>query len=174
MYDLEIRQASQITGVEPALIAAIIMQESSWKPNVSYKDTDGGSSYGLMQVRLGTARGMLQEPDLTSKILAKPYTNILAGAHYLRRSFLKWRDIRDVVASYNAGKPRKNVLGQYTNSKGVTNVDKYVKRVMRFYKEYKSGAEFKPLHLVDLKSSPLLFISVLGLGVVGLIYIKGR
>ena len=169
MYDLEISQASQITGVDKNLIAAIIMQESSWNKNAIYRDKDGGSSYGLMQIRLDTARDLLDEPSLTPSILSRPYTNILAGSHYLRQSFRRWRDIKDVIASYNAGKPRKNALGEYTNSKGITNVQKYVNRVMGYYKQYSSRkGKFEPINFLSNSQNILLTTSLVGL--VGLVW----
>ena len=166
MYDTEIYQAALITGVESALIAGIIMQESSWKKDATHRDRDGEISYGLMQVRLDTARRMLNTNELTGAMLIKPYTNILAGAHYLRQSFRKWRDVKDVIASYNAGVPRKNALGQYTNSKGDTKVQRYVDRVLGFYKQYKtSKGSFGPIKV----GSVVTGTGVLWMGVVGII-----
>ena len=166
MYDTEIYQAALITGVEAALIASIIMQESSWRKDSTHQDKDGGISYGLMQVRLDTARRMLDTNELTGEMLIKPYTNILAGAHYLRQSFRKWGNVKDVIASYNAGMPRKNVFGQYTNSKGDVKVQRYVDRVLDFYRRYKvSKGNFGPLK----SGSVVTGTGILWMGVIGLI-----
>lgn len=175
MYEFEIQQASQITGVEPAFLAAIIMQESAFKANAVYTDTDGHSSFGPMQIRLPTAKDMLRNNNVTGEMLLKPQIGILAGAHYLRQRLSKYGNKRDAAAAYNAGEARKNAFGEYTNSKGVTSVDKYVTRVMNFYNEYKkSGAPYKPIYLASLKSSKMSLTPLLiGVGVVGLIYMKG-
>lgn len=145
-FDTYIYTAARLANIEPEIIAAHIMQESSWNPNATHRDTDGVSSYGLIQVRLDTARSLLGEPNLTPQMLLNPKINILAGAKYIQQSRIKWPDIKDSIAAYNAGKPRKNSAGQYTNSKGVTNVQHYVDRVYGFYQTYKAGAAFKPVN----------------------------
>lgn len=168
-YDSYIYTAAKLANIEPEIIAAHIMQESSYNPNAVHKDLDGVSSYGLMQVRLDTARNMLNEPKLTPEQLSHPKINILAGAKYIQQSRIKWPNIKDSIAAYNAGKPRKNSAGQYVNSKGVTNVQYYVDRVYGFYQKYQAGAAFKP---VSFQTSSYILPGLIGILGVGLLLWK--
>jgi soluble lytic murein transglycosylase-like protein len=180
MYEKEIIHASKSTGVEIALIKAIIMAESLWDEDAKYKDKDGGKSYGLMQVRLQTAREMLDDNSLTAATLLEPGVNILIGAKYLKNSFSRWRDdegttdIKDVIASYNAGKPRKNRDGLYTNSKGDTKVQRYVDKVYRYYRTYKrepqTFGKVRSMSIIGVDGgdyTPLVVVVVVVLGFLG-------
>lgn len=167
-YEALIRKVASKSRIEPELLAAHIMAESRFDPNAKYTDVDGVSSYGLMQLRIDTARRMLNAPTLTPTMLLVPETNIMAGAKYLQNSFKRWPNLKDTIASYNAGSPRKNSAGLYVNSKGVTNVQKYVDKVYGYYQEYKKGLPLKPLKsFQNMALSPLfLIIGLVGLGLI--------
>ena len=167
-YESLIRKVAKISGIAPELLAAHIMAESRFDPNATYRDTDGVRSYGLMQLRIDTARKMLNEPSLTPTMLLVPETNVMAGARYLQKSFARWPNLKDTIASYNAGVPRKNILGQYVNSKGVPNVQKYVDKVYGYYQEYMKGKPLAPLKSFQKSglASLLFIVGLLGLGLI--------
>lgn len=54
-----INQYADKYNVDPALVAAIVEQESTWNPNAyRYEPLINDASYGLMQTLYGTAKGM--------------------------------------------------------------------------------------------------------------------
>lgn len=90
----QILQASQSTGIDSALLHAVITVESGYRANaVSNK-----GATGLMQLLPGTARRYGTDNPLD------PGANVTAGARYLR-DLLKLfdNDLELALAAYNAG-----------------------------------------------------------------------
>ena len=141
--------------VDPALAKAIVTIESGWNPNLSryepmwkyfYKvdlfasdlkitpateTVDQAKSYGLFQIMGGVARELGFNGYMQT--LFQPETNISWGLMHLRNFTLKYNDIRDVIASYNAGSPRKTANGTtYSNQA-------YVDKVMENYHRFLNG-----------------------------------
>ncbi len=140
------------------------MAESGFDANARHMDADGVSSYGLMQLRIDTARKMLDAPNLTSDMLLNPKLNILAGTRYIQLSLSKWPNIKDAIAAYNAGIPRKDATGRYVNSKGMPNVQTYVDRVYNYYSTYKQkGAPYEPVGLTSVQKTGI------GVGVLAIV-----
>ena len=76
-----IKQEAERTGLDPALIDAVIKVESDYRP-----DTIGAAGeIGLMQVRPSTAR--LLGFGGTDQELAEPATNIRLGVTYLAKAW---------------------------------------------------------------------------------------
>lgn len=162
-YDDLIHYAASISGIDPALIAAHIMAESSFNSNAVHKDSDGVASYGLMQVRIDYGRKLLNEPALTPEMLIKPKLNILAGARFIQDNLRRWGNLKDAIAAYNAGIPRKNVFGKYTNSKGNTAVNDYVERVYKYYLKYKQMKSFKPIGIFGIDKFNYAALALMGI-----------
>lgn len=139
-------------NVDPNLVKAIIKQESAWDVNASrYEAHLNDSSWGLMQVLLKTAKWMLNNDKLTIQDLIKPEVNVEAGTRYL--AYLSGRypnNLQDVMASYNAGSPRKNKDGTYTNQS-------YVDKISRNYAMYKTLGS-----AADIATNPMLGLGLLG------------
>ena len=94
-------------NLQPALVASIILHESSYKPTAE----SGKGARGLMQLIENTAdwinRQYLHVPGYTFQMLWDPETNIQFGCWYL--GFLARRyggDTVTVAAAYNAGHGR--------------------------------------------------------------------
>lgn len=86
------------------LLQGLIARESGWNPGAfRYEPGVNDASYGLMQVLLGTAKGALNNPNLTPSDLFIPDTNIAAGAAYLRYQLSRYGDARRAVSAYNCG-----------------------------------------------------------------------
>lgn len=121
--------------VPPDLIEAIIQIESGgdrcamryepnyqWlyqpydvKPKTSTRETEETGqkfSYGPMQVMGGTARELGYRGWLSDLCGPK---GVQYGVKYLNQLYSKYGDWTDVVAAYNAGKPRKAADGSYVN-----------------------------------------------------------
>lgn len=94
-YRQEIKAATKIYHIEPALVAAIINAESSFdKTKVSPKQ-----AIGLMQLLPSTAKSLTKE-DID---LFDPATNIMLGVKYLSYLINKFNDVDTALFAYNAG-----------------------------------------------------------------------
>lgn len=122
--DLLMAQAGGDSSIY-ALFKGIISQESAWNPAA---ENPADPSAGLMQILIGP-RGPY--PAMTREQILDPQTNIILGTNFLK-SLLSRYSQSDAVASYNAGMPRKNSSGQYTNSRGDTMVQSYVDAVLTY------------------------------------------
>jgi soluble lytic murein transglycosylase len=101
-YSEYVRVHAQRHGLDPALVAAVIYQESRWRP--SAKSSSG--AIGLMQLTPETARGIAIRTHgsaFHTQDLYNPEINIRYGAWYLDNLFKKYGSERLVLAAYNAG-----------------------------------------------------------------------
>jgi len=139
--------------VDPLLIRAIVMVESggntwayryenNWKyfeQTIFYAKQLGLShdseknaqacSWGLMQV-MGSVCRELGWRDHLTKVL-QPHIGLDLGTKKISKLLLQYKDVRDAIASYNAGSPVVDIkTGRYANYE-------YVGRVMSAFKSYK-------------------------------------
>ncbi len=133
-YDAFIAQASSRTGVDPALIKAVIRQESSFNTTVVSK----AGAKGLMQLMDGTAKGL----GVTNPF--DPQQSIEGGAQYLSYQLKRFDgNVGTALAAYNAGPNRVSRLG-IKNDKDLlekmhllpTETQQYVKKVMNHMERY--------------------------------------
>ena len=88
--------------LDPALLAAVIYQESKFDPDAR---SDQGA-IGLMQLLPGTAKGIAERTGGTKFRVAdlyNPELNVRYGAWYLRHLLDKYGSERTALAAYNAG-----------------------------------------------------------------------
>lgn len=138
-------------GLDPDLVAAFVMTESSGKtgatrfePKWHYflfphalepeemesERKKQATSWGLMQVMGSVARELGYEGDLAD--LGQIDIGLEYGCKLLHKFMNKYgTELKDVIASYNAGSPRKNDDGTYVN-------EKYVDTVINYLAELKS------------------------------------
>jgi soluble lytic murein transglycosylase len=94
--------AAGIHRLDPDLVAAIVEAESSGNPSAVSR----AQAYGLMQVRVPTARDMTGR-DVTVDELFDPVFNLDVGCRYLRRMLDRYDgDLRLALMAYNAGPGR--------------------------------------------------------------------
>jgi soluble lytic murein transglycosylase len=97
-----IRQQSKAKGVDAALLAAVIYQESKFRDQTSH-----AGARGLMQITPGTAAFIAKRSGGTrfqQGDLATPQINISYGAYYLRYLIDHYQGNKKLaLASYNAG-----------------------------------------------------------------------
>ena len=124
--DAELQAIAAEHGVPVSRIKAIIAAESSANNNATHTDLDGGTSYGLMQIRPETARVLdpngLVHPDGSAfsdaEVVARlrdPAYNINLGTKYYANLEAKYGDPTLASAAYNGGpvanQPSKNCPG---------------------------------------------------------------
>jgi soluble lytic murein transglycosylase len=101
-YEQIIRGHARNYGLDPALLAAVIYQESKFRPDARSKS----GAVGLMQLKPETARGIAIRTGGSAfhvDDLYDPEINVRYGSWYLRHLFEKYGDERLVLAAYNAG-----------------------------------------------------------------------
>jgi soluble lytic murein transglycosylase len=107
-----IRQQAREKDLDPALIAAVIYQESKFRDQTSH-----AGARGLMQITPATAEFIARDSGGTrfsQEDLAEPQINIAYGTYYLRYLMRRYDGNTELaLAAYNAGE---------------TNVDKWVRQ----------------------------------------------
>lgn len=101
-YDTIVRGHARNYRLDPALLAAVIYQESKFRPRV----VSGSGAIGLMQLLPDTARGIATRTGgsgFRDGDLYDPELNIRYGAWYLRHLLDKYKDEKTALAAYNAG-----------------------------------------------------------------------
>ena len=101
-YSEYVRVHAREHDLDPALLAAVIYQESKFRP--SAKSASG--AIGLMQLTPSTAQGIAIRTGghrFVTSDLYNPEINIRYGAWYLANLFAKYHSERLVLAAYNAG-----------------------------------------------------------------------
>lgn len=98
-----IREAADRNGVDPALVAAIIYEESRFQGG----STSPQGAVGLMQVLPSTAQEIARSTggrEFVVGDLTDPRVNVLYGSHYLRSLLDRYNGSWvAAVAAYNAG-----------------------------------------------------------------------
>ncbi len=101
-YAAIVREQARDKGLDPALVAAVIYQESKFESDAR----SSSGAVGLMQLRPETAEGIALRTGGTAfrvSDLTDPAINIRYGSWYLQNLFAKYHDERLVLAAYNAG-----------------------------------------------------------------------
>lgn len=118
--------AARQEGVPPALLAAVVEQESGFDP----KAVSPAGAKGLTQLMDGTAR------DLGVTDPFDPWQSLVGGARFLREMLDRYHgDPRLAAAAYNAG---PGAVDKYTGIPPYTETQTYVRRVLSLYGQYKS------------------------------------
>jgi soluble lytic murein transglycosylase len=101
-YSEYVRVHARENGIDPALLAAVIYQESKFDAGAESRS----GAIGLMQLTPATAHGIAVRTGgsrFQTDDLLDPEINIRYGSWYLAHLFRKYRDERLVLAAYNAG-----------------------------------------------------------------------
>ena len=101
-YEHIVRGHAHNYGLDPALLAAVIYQESKFEA----KARSASGAIGLMQLLPDTADGIAIHTGgaaFRTADLYDPEINVRYGAWYLRHLLRKYGDERVALAAYNAG-----------------------------------------------------------------------
>jgi len=155
MFDMAILKWANEFELEPELIKAVMAVESAYQadairyePNFRWIDTTTVDKYakkfnitydtelilskcslGLMQTMGSVLRELGHEGHLLD-VIRTPAISIKFGAKKLSELTDLYGDMKDVIASYNAGSPRKLSGGIYVNQE-------YVNKVLNEYDKLK-------------------------------------
>jgi peptidoglycan lytic transglycosylase len=97
-----VRGHAQNYDLNPALLAAVIEQESKFRADAK----SSAGAIGLMQLQPATAKGIALRTGGSKFVLSdlyNPEINVRYGAWYLHHLLLKYGDERLALAAYNAG-----------------------------------------------------------------------
>ena len=138
-YTAFIVKYSRECNVDPALVSAVILQESRFNPNAN----SSAGAQGLMQFMPGTARTMARELGVTNYNIYDPETSIYFGACHLRDLLVKYNgNVESALAGYNAGTgnadrwiARNLIARDMIPSRETSN---YVKRVTNYQRIYRT------------------------------------
>ena len=96
-YKLMIGLLARANGVPPSLVHRVILRESGYNPRAV-----NGGNYGLMQIRLGTARALGY--DGPPEGLLDPETNMAYAVRYLAGAYRAARGDEDrAIVLYSSG-----------------------------------------------------------------------
>ena len=135
-YGSIVRAHARNYHLQPALLAAVIYQESKFRPDAE----SSAGAIGLMQIQPDTARGIALHTGGSKfrvEDLYDPEINIRYGSWYLRHLLDKYGDERTALAAYNAG--QRNVDTWLRERRGIVFAETrhYVERVEDLKKVYR-------------------------------------
>ncbi len=142
-YEQIVRGHAQNYRLDPALLAAVIYQESKFRANAK---SDSGA-VGLMQLKPETAQGIAIRTGghrFQTADLYNPEINIRYGSWYLRHLLNKYGDEKTALAAYNAG--QRNVDTWRRQGRGIqfSETRAYVDRVEHLKEIYRSAYGLAP------------------------------
>lgn len=119
------REIGRKHNVDPRLIMAVVMKESSGNPRAR----SGAGARGLMQLMPGTAR------DLGVRDSYNPRQNMEGGTRYLKQMLNQFGDLRLALMAYNWGPGNVN---QYLRGRKQppSETRNYVPGVLAFYRQF--------------------------------------
>jgi soluble lytic murein transglycosylase-like protein len=126
--DALVREAAARCGVDPALVRAVIANESGFDPSA----TSACGAAGLMQLMPQTARALgVDDPY-------RPDANVAGGTRYLRSLLDRFHgDVKLAVAAYNAG---PGAVAEHGGVPPYAETERYVGAVLDDYARYRACA----------------------------------
>lgn len=132
-YDVLINKYAQANQLDPCLVAAVIQQESGFRPSVVSRT----GARGLMQIIPGTWDFLFKKgyiKDSHQKAF-DPEANVRAGTRYLKLLSDRYQgNLVLVLASYNAG---PGTIDKYKGVPPFTETRNYIKRIVGHWSKYR-------------------------------------
>jgi soluble lytic murein transglycosylase len=131
-YEHIVRGHARNYDLDPALIAAVIYQESKFRADARSES----GAVGLMQLLPETAKGIAVRTGgsaFTVDDLLDPEINIRYGSWYLRHLFDKYGNLRSALAAYNGGQ------GNVDRGVVYPETEHYVERVLELQRIYRDA-----------------------------------
>jgi soluble lytic murein transglycosylase len=124
-YDQQLLAAAREDALDPALVAALILQESSYDAAALSR----AGARGLMQVMPATGRRIARAKGVRFKraALNDPETSLDFGTHYLRQMSERYGGaVERVLAAYNAGPHR---VDAWTLQRGDQTAEEFIETI---------------------------------------------
>lgn len=121
----ELIASSKQNGLDPALVASLIRQESNFNPRA----TSPVGARGLMQLMPPVGRTLAKSkgiPGYTDESLYDPVVNIRLGTTHLSSLFRRTSNLEQVLAAYNAGQSR---VARWIQKKGASDPEVFTERI---------------------------------------------
>jgi soluble lytic murein transglycosylase-like protein len=127
-FAAQITASAKRNGIDPALLAGLIKQESGFNPHAG----SAAGAQGLTQLMPGTARGL----GVTNTF--DPAQSIEGGARYLKQQLDHFGgDVARALAAYNAG---PGAVQRYGGVPPYAETQNYVRRVQAYAAAFRSNA----------------------------------
>jgi soluble lytic murein transglycosylase len=151
-YSVFVERSAEREKVPPALVWAVMRQESSFRPDA----TSPVGAMGLLQLMIETARDEAADPKLDEESLYDPDRNIALGTKHLGRLLTQFkRSLPFAVAAYNAG---AEAVLRWANHAPHVDADVFVERIpfaeTRNYTVRVLGNYARYVHLVASTGAP--------------------
>ena len=131
-FAAQIEAAAAKHGLDPALLAGLIRQESNFNPNAG----SPAGARGLTQLMPGTAAGL----GVTNVL--DPAQSIDGGARYLRQMLDRFGgDVTRALAGYNAG---PGAVARFGGVPPYAETQHYLRQVQAYAAQYRSAAPAAP------------------------------
>jgi peptidoglycan lytic transglycosylase len=116
---------SRLNKLDPAVVAAVIRQESSWNPRA----VSGAGARGLMQVMPPVGRQLAQSkryPVWDPALLFDPDVSLELGTFHLRAALSQSSNLPRALAAYNAGASR---VQRWVRRLGADDPELFIERI---------------------------------------------
>jgi soluble lytic murein transglycosylase-like protein len=131
-YAAEITAAATANGIDPALLAGLVKQESGFNPSAG----SGAGARGLTQLMPGTASGL----GVTNVL--DPVQSLNGGAKYLKQQLDAFGgDVTKALAAYNAG---PGAVQRFGGVPPYSETQNYVRIVQANAAAYRAGTASAP------------------------------
>ncbi len=123
-------EAADRYNVDPALVIALMWQESKYNSEAIGQNRNGSTDRGLMQLNSSTF------PDIETNRFFDPEVNVNLGTAYLRESLNRAGNTVAGLAMYNAGPNRVGLVGAPQSTLNyVHNITEYRMDLIAEYRE---------------------------------------
>jgi soluble lytic murein transglycosylase len=116
---------SRANDIDPALVAAVIRQESGWNPKAGSR----ANALGLMQILPHVGEEIARSrryPAWHPSLLFIPDVSLELGTAHLGAALSRWTDLPRALAAYNAGASR---VRRWMTRTGVSDPEMFVERI---------------------------------------------
>lgn len=124
-HEVELVARARQNNLDPALVAAVIRQESSWNPRALSR----AGARGLMQVMPNVGAAIARSkgyPIWDPALLFDPDVSLELGTSHLRAALSQYNSLPRALAAYNAGGSRVN---RWSRRAGAADPELFVERI---------------------------------------------
>ena len=124
-HEVELVARARQNNLDPALVAAVIRQESSWQPRALSR----AGARGLMQIMPPVGEAIARSkgyPVWDAALLFDPDVSLELGTAHLRAALSQYNNLPRALAAYNAGGSR---VTRWSRRAGVADPEVFIERI---------------------------------------------